>query len=599
MRAGSSGHYVRRNESTRLPRRHVILDTEAIRAPAPGGEVQRWRCGVAAFAELRESGEWSVAVRRFDGPGSLWSLVDSFTKTNGRTVLWAHNIAYDLRTARALPALHGLGWDLGDIRLSRQGTWARWKRDKRTLVGVDSFAVWPVSLETLGASMGLGKPPLPTGEDPEAWFARCEADVDILTRAVLAYLDWLRTADMGSWQMTGAGQSYAAFRHKFLTHDILVADDMGAREAERRAMWTGRAEAWRYGIEEKERVYDYDWACSYARIARDVELPVRQVSISRGLALDYLLRLARRQAILAEVDVTTDVPVVPMENDGRIVWPVGNFRTVLWDPELRLLADAGARVRTGRIWLYRKAPALRAWAQWILSQLDQSTQELPGWQRLVLKHWSRALIGRFAMQYTTWEPYATSEQDDIGLWSGHDVDSAEPFELMQVGTEVRARSGVEEGRDSVPAITGYVMSEARRRLWTASQLVGADDVYYMDTDSLLVNASGHKRLAGLSDHPDLDGLRLKRRYKGWQIAGPRKLILGDEQRIAGVPKRAVQTGPWRFEGEVWRGLAESIRVGEVDSVRVTARTFRVLQEDARRVRRPGGRTVPVRVGGES
>lgn len=599
MPAASTGHYVRRNESTRLPRRHVILDTEAVAAPAPKGEVQTWRCGVAAFAELRASGEWSTSVRTFGDPGTLWSLVDSFTHKDGRTVLWAHNLSYDLRTARTLPALHGLGWDLEDIRLSRQGTWARWKRDKRTLVAVDTFAIWPVSLETLGAALGLGKPPLPAGDNLEEWVARCEADVWILTEAVLPYLDWLRAADMGTWQMTGAGQAYAAFRHKFLSHDILVADDMGAREAERRAMWTGRAEAWRYGSNERERVYDYDWQCSYARIARDCELPVRQTSVSRGLALPYLLRLASRQAILAEVEVTTDVPVAPTEMDGRIIWPVGTFSTVLWDPELRLLQEVGAKVRVGRIWLYRKQPVLKEWASWILRELAHPASDLPPWRRLVLKHWSRALIGRFAMQYTTWEPFATSEQDDIGLWSGHDVDTGDLFELMQVGTEVRQRSGTTEGRDSVPAITGYVMSEARRRLWTAAQLVGEGDVYYMDTDSLLVNRAGHERLAKLQDHPDLDGLRLKRRYTGWQIAGPRKLILGDEQRIAGVPKRATQTGPWRFEGEVWRGLSESIRVGELDSVRVTSRTFRVLQEDTRRVRRPDGRTVPVRVEGES
>lgn len=594
-----AGHYVRRNESTRLPRRHVILDTEARTTPAPKGEIQTWRCGVAAFAELRESGEWSTAVRAFDGPGSLWSLVDSFCKPNGRTVLWAHNLSYDLRTARALPALHGLGWDLQDIRLARQGTWARWRRDKRTLVAVDSFGVWPVGLETLGASMGLGKPPLPAGDDPLEWLARCEADVRILTQAVLSYLDWLREADMGSWQMTGAGQAYAAFRHKFLSHDMLVADDMGARKAERRAMWTGRAEAWRWGSNEKEKVYDYDWHCSYARIARDVGLPVRQVSVSRGLSLDYLLRLANRQAILAEVEVTTDQPVAPTEADGRIVWPVGTYRTTLWDPELRLLQEVGAKVRVGRIWLYRRAPALQEWATWILGELAHPASGLPGWRRLVLKHWSRALIGRFAMQYTTWEPYATSEQDDIGLWGGHDLDTDAPFELMQVGRDIRQRSGEQEGRDSIPAITGYVMAEARRRLWTAAQVVGPDEVYYMDTDSLLVSTAGHRRLSELRGHPDLDGLRLKRRFTGWQIAGPRKLVLGGEPRIAGVPKRAVQTGPWRFEGEVWRGLSESIRLGEVDAVRVTSRTFRVLQEDHRRVRRPDGRTGPVRLEGES
>lgn len=594
-----TGHYIRRNEVSRIPRRHVIMDTEGLIRPANGGEVQTWRCGVVSFAELRKDGTWQTATREYMLPGLMWSQINAFTYSGGRTVIWAHNLAYDLRTARALPALHGLGWDLDDIRLARQGTWARWKHHKATLTAVDSFAVWPVSLETVGAALGMDKPPLPAGDDMAAWLHRCRADVDILTTAVLNYLDWLRAADMGTWQMTGAGQSYAAFRHKFLSHDILVADDMRAREAERRAMWTGRAEAWRYGENEREYVYDWDWQNSYARIARDCELPVRQTSISRGLALSYLLKLAKRQAILAEVEVSTDVPVVPCERDGYIVWPVGQFSSVLWDPELALLASAGARVKTGRIWLYRKQPVLTEWAKWILGELARPDEDVPPWRKLVLKHWSRALIGRFAMQYTTWDPYATSEQDDIRLMSGHDVDTDEPFELMQVGTDVSVRSGTTEGRDSVPAITGYVMAEQRRRLWEVVQLVGEEHVYYMDTDSLLLTTQGNRNMQLLAGDPRVEGLRLKRRYKGWQIAGPRKLVLGGVPRIAGVPKRAVQTGPWRFEGEVWRGLAESIRVGELDAVRVTSRTFRVMQTDCRRVRRPDGRTMPVELEGES
>lgn len=589
----SGAHYIRPNESTRIPRRHVIIDSESVHEYEGRHDVQTWRLGHAVFAEHTPAGTWRNKSVPYSDTRKLWEDITRFTRARRRTVVWAHNLAYDMRVTNSLQHLAELGWELVDIRVSSQGTWARWAKDERALLMADSYSVWPCKLETIGNAIGMPKFPDPDDDDDDGWARRCERDTEILAEAVRRYITWLRDDDMGNWQLTGAGQAWAHWRHRHMTHRVLVGDEFGIRDIERRAMWTGRAEAWSYGTSDKGRVYDWDWQNSYARICADVGLPTGQHSISRNVRLDHLLGWTERYCILAEVEVTTATPCVPAEHEGKIIWPVGTFSTVLWDPELRLLAECGAKVKVGRIWLYKRAPALKVWAESIMADLHRKDPETPAWKRIILKHWSRALIGRFAMQYRTWETFARSEDNQIRTLDGWDMDTDAPVSFLQIGQDVRRLAETVDGDDAAPFVTGYVMSVARARLWRATGLVGPEHVLYMDTDSVLVDQEGHARLVELEGHPDLAGLRLKHRYVGWSIAGPRALVLEDEVRISGVPKNSVRTGEWEFTGEVWRGLKNSLMHGEPNTVRVTSRTFHVRGVDNRRVRNGDGRTTPI------
>lgn len=589
------GHYIKRNDTSRIPKRHIIIDTEARFHRKGKAEIQDWRCGVATFCVLTEAGTWKTSTQEYMSADDLWDDITSFTRARQRTVIWAHNLSYDIRVSRALECLAGLGWEMKDIRLAQQGTWAKFKRDDCALVAVDSAAVWGTSIEVLGSALGIGTVSYPATDDTAAWLAKCHRDVEILSTAVRKYISWLIDADMGSWQVTGAGQAWSAWRHKHYTHKILVADDLNAREAVRKAAWTGRAEAWSYGTDQTATVYDMDFQNAYPRIAEQIQVPVRQYSKAKVATLDGLIKLADRFCVLAELKVTTDHPIVPTEHDGHMIWPVGTFQTTLWDPEIRLLHEHSATVEVGQVWVYRKAPALRQWAQWILSELHKDNTEVPPWLKIILKHWSRALIGRFAMRFQSWEPFATSETSDIQLFIGHDFDEDRPFKLLQVGTKILALGEEMDGRDAVPEITGYIMSEARRRLWNAAQRIGQQHILYIDTDSMLCDVSGYRKACELANHPEMAGLRLKRRFRGYSIAGPRQVILGGEPRISGVPRKAKRTGEWEFEGEVWRGLDESIRHGQVSQVKISSRTFRVMKVDRRRIRNGDGRTVPIRL----
>lgn len=576
-------HYVKPNESARIPRRHIFLDTEAREERTDGGHVQTWRLAVACYYSALAGRTVKEQWRTYGEPGRLWRDVDAHCGAHDRTVLWAHNLGYDVRIGDALTAMPELGWELAAHNISPRGTWLTWRKGRATLMMVDSMSVFPTSLEKIGQCFQMDKEPLPDmASDDDEWLRRCTRDVQILRTAILAYLGWLEREDIGNWQPTGAGQSWAAFRHRFMTHKMLVHADEDALRAERRALWTGRCEAYWHGELKGQVVHEWDFTMAYARITRDNPVPVRLIG---DLPDGYDWRTVCDQgtiACLAEVTVTTTVPVVPCESDGRVLWPTGTFRTTLWDVELVAAMDAGATVTVHRGWLYRKRPALRAWAEWIIGALTATDPEPPAWLKIILKHWSRALIGRMAMTYTGWQEYAYGTKSRTRRFMVYDRGTGKTADMMQVGRTIWECTGLEESPQSLPMVTGYVQAIARVRLWRVMRALPRRALLYVDTDSLLVTDKHYKALERISRTPVGEGLRLKRSWQGFTIWGPRQIRTGEQLRVAGISHRAQRDDDGTYKGEVWDTLPTSMKRGTANRVIIRDRVWRITGVDRRR-----------------
>lgn len=589
-------HYVRPNETTRVPRSIIVINTAATTTRLTGGHEQTWKVACAWFRKARKGRAPVETESVYRTPRDLWQAVSDHCGASGRTVLWSHNLGYDVRISEAFLQLPSLGWTLDAHNVAPRGSWFIWHRDRATLNMVDTASVWPTTLASIGKWFGLGRHRTP-GPDATAddWVPVCRADLLIARTAVCAYLDWIESADMGNWQLTGAGQSWSAFRHRFMSHRLLVHGDEDALAAERRAMWTGRCEAYWHGSIGYQEVQEWDLETAYASVARELDVPTQLVGPVSGR---YLHNMPGRQpglAVLAEVTVTTTVPTVPTLHDGRILWPVGTFNTTLWDIEIEAAIHDGATVTYHRGWLYRTAPALADWARWILERLHAPADECPLWLKAILKHWSRALVGRFAMQYSTWESWAT--MPTLGAERRTVLDDIEgtQYDTMHIGAELWRESGIVDWAQSMPAITGYVMSACRVRLWRIIQQMPPGSVLYCDTDSLIITDQWKPAILQITQIGVGRGLRCKSTYRGFSIMGPRQITTGERVRMAGVPVMATRTGPQDFAGSVWESLDVALRSGRPAAVRTYDRRWHVAGTDRRRLGPPVGWTRPYTV----
>lgn len=596
MAPGRQFHWLRRNHATRTPHRWVVMDSEAHRKRGAFGEDQTFRLAVARRWHDERGHVDKMATQVFYEPQAMWEWISEHTRAGASTVLWCHNLDYDLQLTDAFRILPKLGWKLVWCNLDEQVSMAKWSRDGATLRMADTNSWVNNPLAKVGAMLGIGKPQLPDEDDSTAaWEARCVADVEITTCLVMTLLDYIRDNELGNMQFSGAGMGYGMWRHKYLNDKVLVHADPDALLGERAAMHTGRAEVWQHGIYDDRTLYEWDMTNAYTVIARDCDLPKQLIKEDPVPEWERLRRWMGKWACLVHCEVTTDVPVVPTQEDGRTLWPVGTFTTWLWDTELQMAIREGAEIRLLYVYAYLRGPIMREWAQHTLDVLHGDHPEVPSVVKLWYKQQARSTIGRCGLRYTVWEEQGPDWIGLTGMTTASRAGSDESFRMLHIGGTVWEETGKQEGRDSMPFIPSWIAAECRVRLWDAMKAAGRTSLYYVDTDSVIVDRAGDDAMREhAARHPE-QGWRVKGMYSRAELHGPRQIVMEREVRISGVPKRAGRVGAAEFEGEVWQRAASGLTGQRLGRVEVADRTWRIQWSDRRRAHLPGGATEPLRL----
>jgi hypothetical protein len=586
-------HYVQKNEANRLPVRWIYWDTEADIDDNGAIQTQTWKLGVTCYDHWSaEKGRWvrSEWATHYD-PGVCWGWIDSHTSPAHRTILVAHNVAYDLRIGRAFHYLPALGWHLDNFNVGERSCSLVWKRDKRTLVIVDSYSWLPTSLAKIGSMVGQIKLELPDqSASNDEWERRCQTDVAILRTAYRDLLDWIRTDGLGNWQRTGAAQSWATWRHRFMRSRVLVHDDEAAQTAEVAANYTGRCEAWQHGLLAQGPYTEWDLPLAYPRVALDTELPFQFIGRRRGANWRYVdgKRNGRRYLVSATVD--TPKPVLPFYDGTRTLWPIGRVEGWWWDHELIEADNAGARITAHEILCYGARPFLREWAEWVIEHAEGRAPTSNPVRQAAAKHQARALIGRFAAKHQTWKPNGPAFEHGVDMHRITNADTGELGYTLTMGDDSWVSWEPVYADNAMVAVMSSVMSECRVRLWQLMNVAGLSEVVYVDTDSLITTPRGSTRLLRHIESGGGWGIRSKGSHRVLEILGPRQLFVGSEVRASGMPKQPFVIQGHQFGGAHWESLPAALKRGHDGKVIVRQATWKMTGVDNRREHLAGGRT---------
>jgi hypothetical protein len=498
-----------------------------------------------------------------------------------------------LRLAQAFKYLPRLGWVANpDVIISDTTVSIGWHRDKRSLLAVDLFSYLPHSLDVVRTRSQT--------------FGDCEAIYQAFTDLVSLQHDH----DLGNFSRTGASNASNHFRHVHMHTRIFVHDDERALDAERDSIFTGRTEAHRWGT--FRDLDEWDLSLAYPRVGHDTDLPVRLQGLHSGG------EILGSNLGLVHAFVECPVPVLPSRDpEGGITWPVGHLEGWYWQPELDLAVEYGAVVTPVEQYVYEAAPVLESWARWVIAVVEgaycpvdtcvsgtgsrrsngsRPALDVTDIQRMAVKHWGRALIGKFGAQVPNWGPYARFEGVDLEV--SRTVMDGVPKEILTIG----GRSLVAEGKGyadhAFPALMSRVISECRMRLWKLMVVAGLESTFYVDTDSLFTNREGSNRLRAFVQAGNGWGLVLKHHHREVTIYGPRQLVTDREGcRVSGLPRSAVRLdrnlhdmSEQSYAADVTESFRTGAQRGHAGEVVTRRRGFRLQGTDTRRVHLEGGFT---------
>lgn len=594
--------WLRRNERSWSPHRIIVLDAEGTTTEIPGAEVDAFRLAVASFTVRAgdRDAKTRTEERCFHDPAALWAWIAARAHHGHSTWVVAHGLHYDYQVTSAEAHLRALGWERAAWSMRFGARWARWRKGRRTLLLVDLANYLRMPLREIGKYLGIPKLGLPRqAARARTWERYCRRDVAVAREAFLHLLDWWDANDLGRWQLTSAGLASAAFRHRFLVErSIKVHGVAEARVLEREALFGGRREIYRKGRLPEGLWADLDYVSHYCMTAGSVPVPVELGGIHDHVRPDLLDHLDGPIGIIARVEVEVDRPVAPLRDPRRgIVYPVGRFVTTLCQPELELVAAHGRILRWIQVAVYQTAPALEGWAEWVLGALDGARPEKDPLARVLLKDWTRSLIGKFGQRRPDPEPQPGP--DGVVVLPELEVSAHAPVPELPwtEGAPPDPLRG-EDAPNAVPAITAWVHSAARAWLWRGMEAAGHEALAYCDTDGFLVNVTRHNLAALASLAPQIDpeaatvnkavpdplhqrprptdasrrtnrrpkvpevpearvppgSMRVKGRYGGVTVHRPADYELDRTELIKGLPRDRERIGDRAYRARYWPGV---------------------------------------------
>lgn len=634
-------HYLRSGRVQRSITRLITLDTETTWTDHHGFQDHELRVWVARL-DVRKREHYPVSSAEYaygTDRASIADQVEAWTRTAATTWLYAHNLSFDATVTDLPQELTRRGWTMTASNIIDSPVWFRFAKGSRRLVLADSFGIWPTSLAQIATDMGEQKAVLPDNTDTDlaGWWQRCEVDVTILANALLRALNWWDEQQLGRWSITGAGSGWSAFKTNFLTHRILIDIDPDAMDREKRSVYGGRREAFRLGEFTSGEFVDLDFRAAYPSIVASHDIPVRRLARFDHMSVEAHQHRRITRGVIAECDVITAHPVVPVRYGESIFYPTGHFRTHLASPEIDLVESTGGHVSIRAGHSYELAPAMAAWGQWVRAlSVDHEGQVDPVVRRMA-KHWSRAVIGRWTMQLSRRVPLPGFPVNGQAVTRSEWLDYAPEDTFVRDGISFTRPGAVPTKRtkgysilwgdeyfalkqdlwpdNGFPAIWAWVESWCRVRLWEAMAARPAGSVWQCDTDGFLLGRVGrHHRGPRLPDRDtevenrpthhlglhsegpaSVAGLELveKGRYSSARILGPQHTVLGDQRRFPGVPRDAVETAPNTFQAQTWPGFLAQLETAPPGVFRRGSVTLKIGAGMNPRWVLSSGRTLPV------
>lgn len=605
-------HILAGNKGNPRPQNVIFFDTETQPiAISDKEDKQVLRLGWACFFRPEEAGkrrkpQW----KHFTTSEQFWDFVTSHCHDHRKLYLVAHNVAFDFRIVGGFAYMKENGWTEKFVYDKGLTTIARFKRSKQTIEVLSTTNLFPMSLKELGDMVDLEKVGVDFKKATDVELsAYCYRDVEILVRAWQLWIDFLDEHDLGTFRSTISSQAFGAYRHRFMHTPIAIHSNVEVCALEREAYRGGRTECFKVGGFPKGDYYYLDVNGMYAFQMLMHDFPHKLL----GHKLDFPVRALRNKlrnfSCIARVVVNVSEPAFVVKHDNRNVYPTGRFEVVLTTPDLKYAFSLNAVEEVKELSWYSQAPIFRSYAQYFTALRQR--YELSGNKpfRGIAKLYVNALYGKFGQTgLETKKPTQAKQQEwsakSLVLWLLRIVLKKEPQRTdLDLGTFNCVTGRWErppgfkrlttrpitptESYNSFPAIAAHVTAYARLYLWQLIRKAGRLNVFYCDTDSLIVNEQGYERVQELIHPTKLGSLKVEKRGINLTIYAPKDYVIANRVRQKGIRKNAIQVGKATYRQDQFLGLAGAIRTGDPDLVTIkkVTKTLRrqiktgIVQED--------------------
>jgi hypothetical protein len=518
-------------------------------------------------------------VLRFSRIETFWRFVLSRSSPKHPLYLFAHNLPFDLTIC-----------DFWDTKVFKNAK-VRFTifEDPPTVISleqndcvfnfVDTLNYWRMSLKDLGASIGVEKKEMPGNQkNIKEWNQYCFNDVRILKESVIYLMRFIQQQNLGPFAFTQASQAMAAFKTRFMNHEIYIHDNYKVLIMERKAYHGGLVKNFYIG-KVRKKVWKLDVNSLYPSVMLR-EYPVKLESYKESPSIKNLVRWSRDYGIVAQVDIKTKNSSYCVKTKDGLLDVKGEFTTELCGSELLRALQNKEAIYCYSAALYKLSPIFVEYINFFWNKrLEFRKPPKNEVYDLFCKLMMNSLYGKFGQRSYEWVDLNFENFQLLYALNGipfpEDIYTAKnykpntflttewipyglnkPVQIRSMGKIEQMRLPVDEHAYSCPIIAAYVTSYARERLRELIKKAGYRNVYYCDTDSLFVNKRGFVNLDkwGEIDSNVLGKLKIEEVSTGATFYCPKVYDFNGKHTIKGIRKDAIQIGINEYLQNQFEGL---------------------------------------------
>lgn len=564
MRKIALRHSISRNHTVKHPNNFIFFDTETrLRYISEKIIEHDLMLGVAIYVRKRyDIKNDTRIVYRFTDEDDFWEFVESKSYKATTLYLIAHNILFDLTVLKWITQLSKRGWLCSFVFEQGMTFIAKWKKDNKTIIMLDNANWFIGKLEKWGSILGLAKLEMPEyGDSKSKWFEYCERDVTICEQLQHWLINFLVENDLGTWKMTLASTSFNCYRHRFMKHPIYIPDSKRENELARQSYTGGRTECFKVGKFNDTTYYKLDINSMYPFVMKRHLYPNSAKYYATSISVSDLEKFIRNYGVIAKVTIKTNIPWYFLKGKERSIYPIGTFTTTLCTPEILMALRDKSIVEVHEVVFYSMRPLFSEFVDYFYEKRMEFRSKGDNLRSYMFKIFLNSLYGKFGQRGYKDSVIGKAAIGNFSIHYGFDVKSGNRYILRQVGENILRSEKSGEGYNSFVAIASHVTAYARIYLYALIRYAGRENVYYSDTDSLIVNSVGYERLRQFIDNEALGMLKCEGVCDSIEIVAPKHYRFGDSWTMKGVRKNAREVGQGIYEQEHWPRLNKLLQYG--------------------------------------
>ena len=559
------GHYIRGNKSCTFPRRMICFDTETDQNTLDNGDIeQTFKLGIAVYrytkgGRFKPTETWIES----DISDELCEFIVSKCHIKEKLYIISANIWFDFRVSLMVQYLKRRKWKNKMLVINGMTIILSFVKDKKHIVFINFQNYFRVSVATMGKIIGLPKLDVEFETvSIRELFRYCRRDTEIIYRSMLILFKFIKEHDLGAFGYTQPMIAFNAYRHRFMHFKLLVHKNPDVVKLERAGYFGARTECFRIGAYTKTPLVQIDINSMYPDQMLKQKYPTKLTHWGKKCKLTTLDHFCRQGCVMAKVVIDTKEPVYPVTLENKTTFPVGSFEANLSTPELVYALNHDHIREVKEYAYYWSANIFTEYIEYFYNLRLKYKKSGNTAYDSFCKYMMNALYGKFGQKSDlVLEDLLTTSNEDNRTTEFHADKKCFITTTNFFGRMIKTVAKQLEGRNAIVAIAAHVTAYGRMKLWEYIKKVGRDNLFYCDTDCLIMYDKPELlKLIPISD-TILGNFKVEKRATKIVIHSLKDYHFGGSIKIKGVSRRAEHIGKNKYKQLIFPGILSELKTG--------------------------------------